>query len=267
MSTARPVSHRLVAVAAAACLTIVVAGCGDDDTTATAVGQTTTSTTTSATGASADLSAYCAQMGEINNQDGPPTEAQLTKVKSLAPAEVADDVNAVADAFIAADGDMGKVLGDPTIGEAMNRVDEQNVDLCGFDPPQDEGPPQGDTAAAPGAEVLPVTAIDYGFEGIPDQVPAGQVAFQFTNKGESAHEMVVIKLGEGADLDALLASDQQPPEDQAKELGGTYSAPGGDATFVNVDLEPGRYAVVCFLPGPDGKPHFSLGMKKTFTVS
>ncbi len=266
MPTARPVSRRLAAVTAAACLTLVVAGCGDDDTTATAVGQTTTSTSTSAA-ENADLTSYCAQMDEINNQDGPPTEAQLTKVKSLAPDEVADDVTAVADAFIAANGDLGKVFADPSVEDAMNRVDEKNVDLCGFDPPQDQGGPEGDTAAAAGAKVVPVTAIDYGFEGIPDQVPAGPVAFQFTNKGESAHEMVVIKLGEGADLDALLASDQQPPEDQAKEVGGTSSAPGGDTTFVNVDLEPGRYAVVCFLPGPDGKPHFSLGMKKTFTVS
>ncbi len=266
MPTARPVSRRLLAVTAAACLTVAMAACGDDDTTAIAVSQTTTTTTATAA-ENADLTSYCAQMDEINNQDGPPTEAQLTEVKSLAPAEVADDVTTVADAFIAADGDMGKVFGDPTIEEAMNRVDQHNVDLCGFDPPQGQDTPEADTAPAEGAQVIPVTAVDYAFEGIPEQVSAGKVAFQFTDKGESAHEMIIIRLGDGADLDQLLASDEEPPEDQAKQVGSTFASPGGDPTYANVDLEPGRYAVVCFLPGPGGKPHFSLGMKQTFVVS
>ncbi len=263
MSTVRPVSRRLVAVTAAACLTLAVTSCGDDDSTATAIG----ASSTTAASADGDLTAYCAQMDELNNQDGPPTEAQLTEVKSLAPSEVADDVSAVADAFIAADGDLSKVFADPTIEETMNRVDQQNVDLCGFDPPQDQGGDTPDTAPADGAQVVPVTAVDYAFQGIPEEVPAGKVAFEFTDKGESAHEMIILELGDGADLDQLLASDQEPPEDQAKQVGATFASPGGDPTYANVDLEPGRYAVVCFLPGPGGKPHFSLGMKQTFVVS
>ena len=33
------------------------------------------------------------------------------------------------------------------------------------------------------------------------------------------------------------------------------------------DLEPGTYALVCFIPGPGGEAHYELGMKTTFTVS
>ena len=33
------------------------------------------------------------------------------------------------------------------------------------------------------------------------------------------------------------------------------------------ELTPGTYAVVCFIPGPEGKAHHELGMKTTFTVS
>ena len=43
-------------------------------------------------------------------------------------------------------------------------------------------------------------------------------------------------------------------------------APGGSETTI-ADLPAGNYAFVCFLPSPDGQPHFSLGMAKDFTVA
>lgn len=36
---------------------------------------------------------------------------------------------------------------------------------------------------------------------------------------------------------------------------------------VALDLAPGRYAILCFLPdGKDGKPHFVHGMHREVTV-
>jgi uncharacterized cupredoxin-like copper-binding protein len=43
--------------------------------------------------------------------------------------------------------------------------------------------------------------------------------------------------------------------------------PGGSASFT-VDLTPGNYAFICFLPdAKDGKPHALHGMTKQFTIS
>ena len=61
--------------------------------------------------------------------------------------------------------------------------------------------------------------------------------------------------------------------------GASFGAPG-DSDTLFVDLEPGRYVIVCFLPvgaTPDnmealesgeleGPPHFTQGMVEEFTV-
>lgn len=248
MSPASPVSTRLRALGVASCLALVAVACGDDD-----------------ESASGDAEAYCSLMEELDSQDGPPTEAQLTRAKETAPEAVAEDVEQVADAFIAADGDMGKVFSDPTIEESFGRMEEHDAEVCGFDKPDDEEE-EPDTEAAEGAEVVPVTGVDFAFEGIPADVPAGPVAFEFTNDGDAAHEMVIFKLGEGVDLDALLASEEEPSEEEAQDVGGTFAPPGEGGVYANVDLDPGTYAVVCFVPGPEGKPHYDLGMKTTFEV-
>jgi hypothetical protein len=36
---------------------------------------------------------------------------------------------------------------------------------------------------------------------------------------------------------------------------------------INADLEAGDYALVSFLPGPDGTPHALTGMATPFTVA
>ena len=43
---------------------------------------------------------------------------------------------------------------------------------------------------------------------------------------------------------------------------------GGQSTEVVSDaIDPGTYAVLCFLPGPDGMPHVAMGMAAQFTVA
>lgn len=256
MSSASPLSARLRALGVASCLALVAVACGDDD-----------DTTTAGDGeaASADVDEYCDFVAELDSQDGPPTEEQLLRLKEIRPEAVGEDTDTVADAFIAAEGDFGKVFSDPEIEAAFGRMEEHDAEVCGFETPENEEE-EPDTEAAEGAEVVPVTAVDYAFEGIPAEVPSGAVAFELTNDGEDAHEMVIFKLGEGADLDALLAAEEPPTEEQAQEVGGTFAPPGEGGVYANVDLDPGTYAVVCFIPGPEGKAHHELGMKTTFEV-
>ena len=43
----------------------------------------------------------------------------------------------------------------------------------------------------------------------------------------------------------------------------------GQTGWAHLDLTPGDYVAVCFIPSAahEGKPHFALGMVKGFTVS
>lgn len=234
-------------------VSLVAGACGDDN--------------ESASG-SADTTEYCALIELLDSQDGPPTIEQVTELKKIRPEAIGADTDLVADAFIAADGDIGSLFSDPEIEAAFGRMEAHDAEVCGTGEGEEgaEGDDEPDTEAAAGANVIAVTGIDFGFEGVPAEVPAGLTAFEFTNAGEAAHELVAFKLGDDVELDALLAQEGEPTEEQAKEVGGTFSRPGGDVTYANVELEPGRYAFVCFIPGPEGKAHHELGMKSEFTV-
>lgn len=267
-------SSRIRALAALCAVGLLAAGCGDDDDTDTSAEDTTTATEGEGTGdeegefaVAPENQEYCDFVEELDGQDGPPTEEQLERLKEIRPDSIGEETDMVADAFLAADGDFGAVFSDPAIEEAFGAMEEHDAEVCGLEAPEGE---DEEVATEPleGAEVVQVTGVDFGFEGIPDQVPAGDVSFEFTNEGEAAHEMAMFKLGEGVDLDELLASEEEPSEEEAQEVGGTFAPPGEGGAFLNAEgLETGKYAVVCFIPGPEGKPHYELGMKQTFTVA
>ena len=45
------------------------------------------------------------------------------------------------------------------------------------------------------------------------------------------------------------------------------AAPGGDdEEVITFDLEPGTYALLCFIPSADGTPHTALGMHAELIV-
>jgi len=215
-----------------------------------------------------EFAEYCEKAATLDEQEEPPTVEQVEELRAVAPEEIADEVNQVADAFAAADGDFGKIFSDPAIEEAFGPIEDFEAESCGLGDEGDGEDEEIATEPLDGAQVIPVTAVDFGFEGIPAEIPAGPVSFELTNEGEAAHEMVVFKLGEGVQLADLLAAEEEPSEDQAQEVGGTFAPPGEGGAFVNVeDLTPGTYAVVCFIPGPEGKAHHELGMQATFTVA
>ena len=218
----------------------------------------------------AEYEEWCGFMEELDSQDGPPTNEQMERVKEIAPDTVREDAVFVADKFIAANGDVGQVFTDPAVEEAFGRMEDHDAEHCGIETEEnEEEDDEQATEPLDGAAVVDVTAVDFAFEGIPETLPAGaDVSFSFTNGGEVAHEMFMARLGEGVVLDDLLAMEEEPSEEQAQDIGGVFGAPGDETVYLNAeDLEPGTYAVVCFIPGPDGKAHHELGMKTTFTVS
>ena len=256
MHTTGPRFNRILTLGVAACLALVAVACGDDDEESTAAGDESTSE-------------YCRLASELDEQDDFPDPEQLEALRDAGPGEISEELDVVVGAFLEADGDVGKAFSDPAVEENLGAIEDYEADVCGLGDGEDEDEGEDEPVTEPieGAQVVPVTGVDFAFEGIPAELDAGPTSFEFTNEGEAAHEMFIARLGEGVVLDDLLAADEEPTDEQAQDIGGTYSEPGGTTTYVNAeDLEPGTYAVLCFIPGPEGKPHYELGMKTTFQV-
>jgi hypothetical protein len=99
-------------------------------------------------------------------------------------------------------------------------------------------------------------------------IESGERTFRVTNNGPLPHEVVLMKLTEGAtfaDVEAFVQGRAAPPPSVL--LGGTTGiAPGGRA-WVRFDAKPGTYVAICFIPDPpSGRSHYELGMVSTFTV-
>jgi plastocyanin len=132
-----------------------------------------------------------------------------------------------------------------------------------------------------------VTAVDYGFEGLPEEVAPGSTLTLVNESSVEVHELVAIRLpdDEKRSADELV---KLPPE----ELAGFFPlvetviiAPPEGAGFpvegMGTLTEPGRYLIICAIPtgaSPDeymaaaaeadgappqvagGPPHLAMGM-------
>jgi len=119
-------------------------------------------------------------------------------------------------------------------------------------------------------ETASVTAVDYAFEGVPETLPAGTVAIDFTNASEGEeHEMVVFKNNDPSlSIEELLELPEEEAESKITFAGAAFAPPGGEGSAL-LNLEAGDYSMICFVPvggGEDGPPHFTEGMVAEFTV-
>ena len=96
---------------------------------------------------------------------------------------------------------------------------------------------------------------------------AGEQTIRFLNQGKQVHEAYLVKLEEGKTAkDYLNAEPGTPPP--AAAVGGITGIIPGDSQYIKVTLEPGTYAMFCFLPDPTSHaPHFVVGMVQEFTVA
>jgi hypothetical protein len=122
-----------------------------------------------------------------------------------------------------------------------------------------------------GMQAVDIKAIEYSYVDAPSTLKAGAVSFSLKNEGVEEHEMVLFKRADGVTetLDQIL---ELPEDEQMSKIaftGVTFGAP--DTTnYVAVDLEPGTYFLLCFIPqggAEDGPPHFLGGMKQTIEVA
>lgn len=133
---------------------------------------------------------------------------------------------------------------------------------CGDD--DDEGEEATATTAVDMAAEIPsveITGVDYSFEA-PESIAGGLTRIEFTNGSEMEdHQAQLLKLNDGVTLEDLTAAESE------EEIFALVTAKGGPGTAAGqtnenvLDLEPGQYAIVCFIPSPsDGIPHVQKGM-------
>jgi len=126
-------------------------------------------------------------------------------------------------------------------------------------------------AATAAPNVVNVTASEYKFDG-PAEVPAGMTTIHLTNNGKEPHQANLIRLDSGKTYTDMMAAmkamkpDAPPPKWVIMAGGPNAVAPGG-STDLTMNLQPGNYAIVCFVPNAKGVPHLMLGMGQGLTVT
>lgn len=138
----------------------------------------------------------------------------------------------------------------------------------------------GDDGAGQAVEI---SAIDYAFEGVPDDLKAGTLELSFTNEGEVDHELALVEVGDTS-LEQFL--EDFPPVLEGgpfPEYAGAVAVPvengPGDTTEVTFTISEGTYVMFCTFTGdadapapaegeeaPEGDPHYGKGMAQVVTV-
>jgi hypothetical protein len=226
---------------------LALAGCGDDE------------------GASEKYNEYCANELAVEQaiavEDMEAMEAAAAALIESAPDDDAREAaQAAIDAAAGLEGPPDAAFNE-TYGEMIDII----KDNCGY------------------GEV-DVEAKEYSFSGIGDEVDAGPTVITFDNEGEEYHELLIMKRVEGDETPVtdLLAMEQDEVMQFVQPAGMAFAGP--DTTgYTVVDLEPGKYVVVCFLPEgatqeafdemmaggaePEGDPHAMHGMTDEFEVT
>ncbi len=126
----------------------------------------------------------------------------------------------------------------------------------------------GPAAPEPTADVT-INQVDFAFAPSAP-LTAGHHVIKVVNLGTQPHELEVIKLAEGKTMDDLAQWGQtfQGPL-PGSSLGGAAPMAPGQVEYFPLDLTPGNYAILCFVPDPtkNNMPHLAEGMVLPFTIS
>jgi uncharacterized cupredoxin-like copper-binding protein len=188
----------------------------------------------------------------------------------------ADSVNAAIDAAIDA--------ADPDIEQTL--IDLKAAAQPGLaDPESEEGSDEtvelyGEAIAWAGDncgfETLDVTAVEYEYDGVPEELSTGYHVVNFSNEGQEQHELLAFKINDGVteSLDELFELSDEEIEGKITMVNAVFAPPGSSDTGSWNLASPGNYAIVCFVPvgsvgetEGDGPPHFVEGMVQEFTVT
>jgi hypothetical protein len=103
---------------------------------------------------------------------------------------------------------------------------------------------------------------EYVFEA--ETLPAGTNEIVFDNIGAQPHHLIASKLigdSTAEDVEQFFKTEKGKPPLSEKGTQATAVLEGGESQLVTLDLEPGRYALYCFITDREGgPPHAFKGM-------
>jgi hypothetical protein len=108
-----------------------------------------------------------------------------------------------------------------------------------------------------------VEGAEYVFNA--ETLPAGAIEINFDNIGAQPHHLIASKFiddkATAEDVEKFFKTEKGKPPISEKGTRSTAVLEGGEAQLVTLDLEPGRYALYCFITDRDGgPPHAFKGM-------
>ncbi len=109
---------------------------------------------------------------------------------------------------------------------------------------------------------------DFAFD-LPAEINPGHHVWLVENEGPQPHELNLVKLAAGKSIDDLKAFFQSnnPGRPPFEDVGGFEPIQAGDQGWMMLNLTPGTYVALCFVPDPEtGKAHADLGMIQSFDV-
>ncbi len=197
-----------------------------------------------------------------NESGGPPTTAELVSISN----PLTYDDGRVS-------GDVELILNDTwflhqrmflTLGPSLTWLLDEEAYLR----PQ----PDAETVSVNGINITETVdeasgEVTYAFEflGSPTIEQTEALIFNVTNSGEEVHEAAVVLLPEGSDPLGLL--DGSVPFEEVTFIGIVVPIFHGETKdLALLNLEPGTYTMLCFIPGPDGAPHAANGMVTQFEI-
>jgi uncharacterized cupredoxin-like copper-binding protein len=118
--------------------------------------------------------------------------------------------------------------------------------------------------APPATPVVAVTEKDFNISPSVTEAPGGLIDFTVTDNGPSEHEFLIFQADMAPDQ-LPLGADGRVDESNAnisKVFDSGANIPVGQTKTFHAALVPGKYVLVCNLPG-----HYKAGMHTAFTLS
>ena len=113
-------------------------------------------------------------------------------------------------------------------------------------------------AEAPAANDLTIRMSEFAFDPNDAVAKAGKVTITAPNDGKEEHELVLLK----TDADPAKLPKEGNEVDESASVGEIADVPAGGTKSHTFTLTPGKYAMVCALPG-----HYESGMYGSLTVT
>ena len=135
--------------------------------------------------------------------------------------------------------------------------DDDNGDVS---PAADPTPTKTQTtseAPAAASRALAIRMTEYAFDPKDAVAKAGKVAITAPNEGQTVHELVLLK----TDDDPAALPKKGGKVDESTSVGEIADVAPGTTKTATFKLAPGKYAMVCALPG-----HYEGGMYGSLTV-